>query len=401
MTSSSVKIDEGFKEFLEEFRKGRFDSPLQVPPQIWGSHGWELIDKRTSDEILLHFIKYQIDRAKKTMPEIYKKAYTERSISAKDIKSIEDFWQVPGLIKDSSVSGVGIREKVRINPKVMLPTDVKTAVHVYKSGGTKGVPTPTFITQLDREIESYALGRTFEYQGMKPGNVGLSIYNPTHKGGEMIKEALTKLNMIYIPRRTTETAEDVIQTIKDYKVNVLLAVQGPIREGDPTAKGPGLDLLKLVAAGEQVLEDNLKILFLSGYRLIPEAISWSESHNISLATTLGSCEAIPQATSTNIGPADRICKHNNLHILNGPHYVEVLKEEDGVFVPTKKDEDGILAYTTIAREGTIYIRYLPGDSALKLRGHGECSCGLKSEIITDVGRMSMPEEVIETGCCIG
>lgn len=396
-----LKIDESFKEFLENFRADKFKSPLDVPPAIWGSHAWELIDKKTTEEILLLFIKYQIDRAKNTMPEIYKKAYTERDISAKSIESIEDFWHVPGLVKDSNVSGVGIREKVRVNPRVMLPDDVKTGVCVYKSGGTKGVPTPTFITSLDREIESNAFKRGCEYEGMKAGDVSLSTYNPTHKGGEEIKEMLVKLGMVYIPRRTTDTVQDVIQTIKDYNVNVLFTVQGPVQEGDKQEKGPGITLLKLIDVGEEILKENIKILFLGGYRLIPEAINWAESNEIPLVTLLGSSEAIPQATCTNISPANRVCKHNNLHVLNGPHYIEILKEEDGVLVPTKNDEEGMLAYTTVARQGTIYIRYLPGDSALRLKGQGECTCGLKSEIITDVGRMSMPEEVVETGCCIG
>ena len=401
MSSLSLKIDESFKKFLETFREGKFTSPLEVPPQIWGSHAWELIDKKTSEEIFLQFIKCQIERAKRTMPEIYKKAYSERGIDAKNIRSLEDFWHVPGLVKDSGVSGVGIREKVKINPRVMLPHDVKTGSYVYKSGGTKGVPTPTFITALDREIESNAFRRGFEYEGMKSGDVSLSIYNPAHKGGEEIKEALVKLGSTFIPRRTTDNAEDIIKTIEDYNVNVLFAVQGPVTEGDRQQKGPGIDLLKLIEVGEEVLKENIEILFLGGYRLIPEAINWAESNNIPLVTLLGSCEAIPQATCTNMGPEDRVCKHNNLHVLNGPHYIEILKQEDGILVPTKKDEDGILAYTTVAREGTIYIRYLPGDSAINLKGFGECNCGLKSEIITDVGRMSMPEEVVETGCCIG
>jgi phenylacetate-coenzyme A ligase PaaK-like adenylate-forming protein len=400
MVKSFLKVDESFKEFLEDFRSGKYVSPLEVPVQIWGSHSWELIDKKVMEEILLHFIRFQVDRAKKSMPGLYKKSYDERKITGKKINSVEDFWRVPGLVKDSGTLGMGIREKVRINPSVMLPQDVKTGVFVYKSGGTKGVPTPTFITNLDREIESTAFKRGFEYEGMKSGDVSLSVYNPTHKGGEEIKEGLAKLGLVYIPKRTTDTSHDVIQTIKDYSVNVLFAVQGPISDGDRQNKG-GIDLLKLIEIGEDVLLENIEILFLGGYRLIPEAIAWAESNKIPLVTLLGSSEAIPQATCTNIGPSDRICKHNNLHVLNGPHYIEILKHEDGILVPAKNNEEGILAYTTVAREGTIYIRYMPGDSAIRLKGHGKCNCGLKSEIITDVGRSSMPEEVVETGCVIG
>jgi len=236
--------------------------------------------------------------------------------------------------------------------------------------------------------------------GIKKGDVGLSTYNPTHKGGQWIQESFAKLGMRFIPRRTNDSAEETIETINHYNVNVLATVQGPIMEGDQTKKGGGVDFMSLVAAGQDVLEKNVNTLFITGYVLIPEVIAWAEAHGKKLATTLGSSEAIAQATST-IGPNDRLCKYNNMHVLNGPHYVEVVKEESGVMVPARKGEEGILVYTTLAREGTIYIRYAPGDSAKIVAGEGECVCGLRSELITDILRIDTPTDVIAAGCCIG
>lgn len=396
--SLKPKITERFKWFLEECDARRFENPLDIPVDIWGEHGWELIDKKKVEEILLPFMRYNIKRAKEHMP-IYKKPYND--IDPKKIETIEDFYHIPALVKDSSVHGVGFREKVHKDPYVMLPDDIKTGIHVFKSGGTRGVAAPIFITNKDINIETEALKRSFEYEGMKPGDVGLSTYNPTHKGGEEIKETFVKLGMISILRRTTDTANDVIQTIRDYNVNVLLTTQGPIKEGDKQQKGGGISLLDLVEVGNEILEEKIEILFLGGYKLIPEAIAWAESHKKPLVTTLGSCEAIPQATNTNMGSANRICKHNNLHILNGPHYMEIVKEENGILVPVKKGDSGIYAYTTVAREGTILIRYFPGDEATFFKNQGECSCGLKSEIINNVHRIDIPTDVIEAGCCIG
>lgn len=392
-------VEEEFKIFLEDFKSGKYENPLQIPPEIWGLHGWETLDRKTVHEIFLPLIRWQVARAAKAMPLIYKKAYEEKQINAKKIETIEDFWNIPALTKDASVQGFGFRDKVRDNPDAMLPSDVNSATCVYKSGGTRGVATPTYITCLDREIESHALKRCFEYMGFKK-STSLSTYNPTHKGGELIKEALMKMGIKFVPRRTTDSVEETLRTIKSYGVKALATVQGPIQEGDKTRKGGGVDFFSLVESGEKILEQNIDILFITGYILIPELIEWAEAKNKNLATTLGSSEAIPQATSTNLGK-NRLCKHNNMHLLNGPHYVEILKEEGGILVPVKKGEEGILAYTTVAREGTIYIRYFPGDAVLLSENEGKCPCGIKSEIISGVHRIDIPEDVVEAGCCIG
>ncbi len=398
-----LKVDEGFKEFLEDFETGKYETPLQVPVGVWGSTAWELIDRKTMLEILLQFTKWQVDRAVKVMPSLYRKAYADRKITGRGLKTMDDFYHLPALIKDATENGgMGIREKVKQDPYVMRPNDLKCATFVYKSGGTRGVPTPTFITHLDREIESTAWSRGTRYEGITAGDVAFITYNPTHKGGEEMKESLEKAGVTCILKRTNEEAEDVIKIIKDYGVNVLYTVQGPVNEAEAQQKGPGVNLLKLVEAGGDVLAKQIRVLFLGGYRLIPEALEWTKSAHMPLVTLLGSSEAIPQATNTAFNnDANRFCTENNLHVLNGPHLIEVVKEESGVLVPAKKGEPGILAYTTVAREGTIYLRYLPGDSAMVLKNHGECSCGLKSEIITDVGRIDVPEDVVQTGCCIG
>ncbi|MBI4053429.1 MAG: hypothetical protein HY394_05335 [Candidatus Diapherotrites archaeon] len=395
-----LTIEEEFKTFIENCNSGEYKNILDVPPHIWGLHGWEQTPKKKIEEILLPFINQNIERAKKFMP-IYKNAYA--GTNPKKIETIEDFWQIPALIKDSGNYGIGFREKVRKNPYVMLPTDIKEPTYVFRSGGTKGVATPTMVTKFDIEVESHGFARGYRYEGMKPGDIAMSTYNPTHKGGECIKESFIKNGMTYIPRRTTDPPKEVIDIIEAYKINVLLTVQGPVERGDNEQKGGagGLDLFSLIEANSDIIEKNIDIIFLGGYRLIDEAITWAENANKPLVTLLGSSEAIPQATSTGLGPKDRLCKFNNLHVLHGPHYIEVLKEESGTLVPVKKGETGLLAYTTVARQGTLYIRYFPGDAATLLAKEKECNCGIKSEIITDVNRIDHPEDVVSTGCCIG
>lgn len=328
------------------------------------------------------------------MPEIYRE-YSRGKIK---VNAFSDIQKLPILVKDTAKHSVGFREKIAKDPFVLLPTDLKRAATIYKSGGTRGVATPTFITAWDEEIESMALAKCFQYMKLSHDNVFLNTYNPTHKGGAEITKAMLSLGAKVVPRRTTDSAKEVVETIKNYKVTAIAAVQGPITEGDATKKGSGIDFLSLVEEGQDVLEDNLETLFITGYTLIPEIIAWAKTNDKKLATVLGSSEAIPQATSTI--PGD-ICKYNNLHILNGPHYVEVVKQESGELVPVKRGETGILLYTTIAREGTIYIRYAPGDSAKLVANEGECDCGIKTPIISEIKRIDIPEDTIAAGCVIG
>jgi hypothetical protein len=235
--------------------------------------------------------------------------------------------------------------------------------------------------------------------GMKKGDVMLSTYNPTHKGGEIIKESASVLGIELIPRRTTDSIKEVIRDIQHYSVNIVATVQGPLTEGDNTKKGGGVDFIGLVSEGQDVLEENVGTFFVTGYKLIDEVINWAEAYKKNLATTLGSSEAIPQATST-IGSAGRVCKYNNMHLIYGPHFPEVVKYESGSMVPVKKNETGILIYTTLAREGTRYLRYAPGDS-VKYLGTTDCPCGRKTPLITDISRIDVPNEIVQNGCCIG
>lgn len=394
--SSFMKKTDEFNELIENIRAGKFQSPLDIPSKAWMLHGWDQLELKEVQELFLPFIKHNLRRAKETMG-IYRKGY--ENIDPNSISSFDDFHHIPALIKDSSHSNIGFRRYIHDDPYLLKPNDIDVSTHVYLSGGTKGAATPTFITNLDRDIESYAFARSFNYVGIKQGDRVLSTYNPTHKGGEMVKEACTKLNCVFFPRRLTDNPAAVIQMMKSYKLNTLITSQGPVAKGDAQQKGGGVDFLSLVSEDSDVIESTDNIL-IGGYKLIDELIQWGEAYGKKITSILGSSEALPQATN-NIYGNSTSCLNNNLHLMNGPHYLEVLKEESGVLVPVKEGEIGMLAYTTIAREGTIYIRYFPGDQAKVLIYSPDYDRSLKTPILTDIKRIDNPEDVVSAGCCIG
>jgi hypothetical protein len=156
------------------------------------------------------------------------------------------------------------------------------------------------------------------------------------------------------------------------------------------------------SSGRQQVE----FIFLGGFSIVPYALELIQTYlpDTPVATLLGSSEAIPQACSTNprLTPAG-LCHYNNLHLLSGPHIIEVVKAEGDAWVPVQKGERGLLVYTSWARDGTIWIRYAPGDVATWLLDEGECPCGIFSPVITDVQRLdpSGRTELLLHGCAAG
>ena len=111
-----LKIDEEFKEFKEDVRNGKYTSPLHIPTSIWQNSSWEMLDKKELEEVLLPFLRFSLDREINKIP-VYKNAYK----NLPKINSFEDFSSVPILVKDSTSSEVGFRDKILTDPYILLP----------------------------------------------------------------------------------------------------------------------------------------------------------------------------------------------------------------------------------------------------------------------------------------
>lgn len=83
--------------------------------------------------------------------------------------------------------------------------------------------------------------------------------------------------------------------------------------------------------------------------------------------------------------------------------MEIVKPSGDRWIPVVKGEEGLLVYTSWARDGTIWIRYAPGDVATKLLDEGECPCGIHSPFITNVHRRDAGERnaLLVNGCAAG
>jgi phenylacetate-coenzyme A ligase PaaK-like adenylate-forming protein len=288
----------------------------------------------------------------------------------------------------------------------------------FSSGGSLGQATPTFLTLTDRQREIQAWRRGHAYHGLIPGDSVLYTYNTTHKGGQWMQESLWTHGINVYLRRPEEGPLQVLENLRTFRVNALFTVQQPYEAIVRQEKAAGINLHALIQASLEnpeyqgvLLPDSqgktqVEFIFLGGFVIVPYALELVQSYlpDTQVATLLGSSEAIPQACSTNprLTPTAR-CHFNNLHLLQGPHFIEVVKAEGDAWVPVQKEEQGLLVYTTWARDGTIWIRYAPGDVATWLLDEGECPCGISSPVITNVHRLNPAgsSELLLHGCAAG
>jgi phenylacetate-CoA ligase len=413
-----MRVESAFLVLEERILSGALHDFRQIHPEAFSWRGWDLLPEERLFQMMLPFLRSQLERAARSMPSIYGKRLND--IHGDDIHSIKDWQHVPILMKDPDpVTGTeGFRQDVNEKPTLMKPTDVRGASIAFGSGGSLGRYTPTFVTTLDRAREAQAWRRGHAYHGLTPGDVALYTYNTTHKGGQWMQESLALHGVDVLLRRPEETSIDVLRNLRDYGANVLFTVQQPPEVLQDQAKAAGINLHTLVAASlenpeykgillpDEAGRKQVEFIFLGGFEIVPYALELIEDYleGTPAATLLGSSEAIPQACSTNpsLTPTG-VCHYNNLHLLNGPHYIEVVARDLNGWRPVEQGEEGYLVYTSWAREGTIWLRYAPGDLATLLSKEGQCPCGIYSKVIGGVRRANLTEQadLFESGCAAG
>lgn len=394
----------------------------QIHPEAFAWHGWDQLPEARLFALILPFLRQQLARAQQCLPQVYGDRLA--GIDPAQISQPEDWHSLPLLVKDDDPEyGLrGFREAASLDPLILRPADVGAAAVSFGSGGSLGLHTPTFVTLMDRQREIQAWRRGHNYHGLLGGlgqaDSALYTYNTTHKGGQWMQESLWAHGVNVYLRRPEEGPEQVLENVRAYNVNAIFTVQQPYEAMHSQAKAAGLNLHTLVMASlenpryhgllvpDRAGRKQVEFIFLGGFEIVPYALQLAEEYlqNTPIATLLGSSEAIPQAASTHPGlTPGGACHHNNLHLLQAPHYIEIVKPQAGRWVPVEKGEQGLLVYTSWARDGTIWLRYAPGDVATLLLAEGECPCGIYSPVIADVHRqnLSAREQLFLTGCAAG
>jgi hypothetical protein len=401
--SELLRTEKAFLFLEKKILDGTIQDYRQIHPDAFTWYGWDQLSQGRLFQMILPFLRGQVQRARRALPGLYTDRL--RKIQPESIHSPEDWHRIPLLVKDDQPAyGLqGFRKVANRDPIILRPADLAhDATMAFSSGGSLGQATPTYLTLADRQREIQAWRRGHAYHGLISGDSVLFTYNPTHKGGQWMQESLWSHGVNVYLRRPEEGPLQVLENLRAFKVNVLFTVQQPYEAMSRQEKAAGINLHSLIQASlenqdfQGVLipdaqgQQRVDFIFLGGFAIVPYALEILQTYlpDTPVATLLGSSEAIPQACSTNphLTPTG-LCHHNNLHLLQGPHFIEVLKAEGDAWVPVQKGEQGLLVYTSWARDGTIYIRYAPGDVATWLLNEGECPCGIFSPVITDVHRL--------------
>lgn len=422
----NLQVEPEFLALEQGILSGEIHDYRQVPAEAFAWHAWDLVDEARLFALTLPFLRQQVGRARASMPGIY--AQRLAGCDPESIRTSDDWQRVPLLVKDDDPEHnlAGFRAAAGQNPLLLRPNEGPAshpagllAGHMaFGSGGSLGTHTPTFVSLADRAREIQGWRRGHSYHGLVPGDRALYTYNTTHKGGQWMQESLWAHGVDMVLRRPEEGPLEVLRNLRQYDINVLFTVQQPQETMQQQAKAAGINLHSLVMASLENPEyrgllvpdaagkAQVEFIFLGGFEIVPYARQLVDEYlgGVPVATLLGSSEAIPQACSTNpaLTPAG-LCHYNSLHLLHGPHYIEVIKPQGDAWVPVEKGEEGLLVYTSWARDGTIWLRYAPGDVATKVLSAGECPCGLASQVIGGVHRKDAGErqQLLAEGCAAG
>jgi phenylacetate-coenzyme A ligase PaaK-like adenylate-forming protein len=378
-------------------------APQFVDPHIWMDEGWDRMDPDDREKYLVEMVRQTLERAESQPIYAESEAFQEADPDA--IDTLPDILnEYPVLTKDGEH---GFRQDVAENPETMLPQeyagfvgaeedddgDERPGFTVWESGGTGGVPTPTYLSGLDMEVDASGLVRAFK--GGDLNGTTINGYNSSHKGGRAIFRAMQLLNGEALPMRPEEDADDVVRKMKRYDADGLAAVE--TGEGIDEKSG-GKNFFGLMNKDWDAVMD-VDTWFVTGYPLIDDLIDLAEEYDHNLFTTYGTSEAIPLGSSTRYGD-DIPANFNTQHLNMGPHIVQTAVEEDGELRPAEEGERGVALVTTIdRRHGTIYVNYAIGD-ALTLESYNPDDSELTTPLVSDIEKQDNPLDRIEGGCTV-
>jgi phenylacetate-coenzyme A ligase PaaK-like adenylate-forming protein len=394
--------------------------PRELPSALWGNDNWDYMDPGAREQFLGRLLVTQLGRISSTpvYAAIGSRLANVKPEEFEDMDAMEILKRLPILRKDSA-RGDGFRLRATQDEGVMKPTIPSVADTEWTkwySGGTKGDPTPTFLTGKDLEAEAYALARGFRQGGFGRGDTIFTTYNLTHKGGRLIVDASKLLGMNVLTKDDMVQSgmefniDNLLRFMRDRDVDAIATVQPyDLGKGDATKKGAGVTFLGLYEKDPQLFgkAGKIKTAFVTGYWLLPSIIKACEDAGVELFTIDGASEVLPIAGSTPMAvAAGWPCSYNNLHLHQGPHYtmlVDKTRARNDEIVPAENPgQRGIVLHTTIGRGyGTMFVDYQIGDFGTfgPVGYRDTCACGRTTPIISDIQRQDRPlTEVLGAGC---
>jgi phenylacetate-CoA ligase len=276
-----------------------------------------------------------VNHAKKHSPfyrELYK-GLPETGWKLKDLPIIDTdkFWE-------ANVSGKNNR----------VITDKNPGGLVFKSGGTTGAPKHSIFSRSEWRTMCRALGEHFKFAGLANGDrlanlfYGGSLYASFLFISHSLIEA--PVNVTHYPLSGAAEPELVLETIKEFDINVLAGVPTTLlRLIDYFEKqGAKININKIFYAGETMFPDQRQRI----RKIFPDVVI--------------STSGLASVDAGFLAWADNTCGFNEHRVMDNHTIIEIVEPDTGLPI-IEENREGIIIATNLTRKVMPIIRYPIGD----------------------------------------
>ncbi|HTY15113.1 MAG TPA: phenylacetate--CoA ligase [Methanoregulaceae archaeon] len=286
----------------------------------------------------------------------YKKRFSDRGISLRDIGSPDDVKKLPFTIKQDLREGY---------PFGFFAVPLRDIVRIHTTSGTTGKPTVVGYTKNDLDNWAELIARNMTMIGLTQNDIFQNMVNyGMFTGGLGFHYGAEKIGMTVIPGATGNTKRQ-IEMIHDFGVTAIHCTPSYAMHLAEVADETGIDISSLTTG-------------------IFGAEPWSEAMRKELEDKLGVTAYDSYGLSELYGPgvAFECPERDGLHIWHDYYLVEIIDPASGEVL--QDGERGELVVTPLVKEAMPLIRYRTGDVTMKMEDG--CLCGRMQKIGRITGR---------------
>jgi phenylacetate-CoA ligase len=308
---------------------------------------FETLPREALAAIQLRRLRTTLERVYAAVP-FYRNRFQEAGITPNDIRTLEDFQQLPFTTKKD------LRDNY---PYGMFAVPMDNVVRIHASSGTTGQPTVVGYTARDINTWSELMARALTAGGAGPKDIIHNAYGyGLFTGGLGVHYGAEKLGASVIPVSGGNTNRQII-IMRDFGPTILTAT-------------PSYALhLAEVAEEMGVSFENLKFKY-----GVFGAEPWSEQMRHEIERKLHLKAVDIYGLSELIGPGVAVECHeaqNGLHIFEDHFIPEIIDPATGKILPY--GESGELVFTSITKEAFPIVRYRTRD--ITSLNPEPCLCG--------------------------
>lgn len=245
----------------------------------------------------------------------------------------------------------------KIKDNQLLTGDLSDGI-VFKSGGTTGDPKFSAYTKMEWETMTGTFGSHFNENGLENGDrvANLFYVGQLYASFVFLSDTVERcpVDMTIFPISGSAPADFILNTIRDFNINVILCVPTTIMALAEYVKAKniqGIQLEKIYFGGETMYEDQRTHL--------KEVFPGVEIRSVGYASVDAGL----------LGYADKTCDYNEHRQFDFHHIIEIIDEQTGQ--PIKNPGvKGKIYSTNLSRLLMPIIRYPVGDNGMWIEEEG-------------------------------